>query len=84
MGLGADDRHIRVVGGGASGLTLATRLSEEPNFSVLVLEAGNDHINDTKTQCPGIFASMYGDHEYDWDYRNVPQVRFFQRSPAAS
>lgn len=57
-------------------MTLATRLSEEPDFSVLVLEAGNDHINDTKAQCPGIFASMYGDHEYDWDYRNVPQVRF--------
>lgn len=43
---------------------------------MLVLEAGNDHINDTKAQCPGIFASMYGDHEYDWDYRNVPQVSF--------
>lgn len=60
-------------------MTLATRLSEEPDFSVLVLEAGDDHINDTKAQCPGIFASMYGDHEYDWDYRNVPQVSFLIR-----
>lgn len=59
-------------------MTLATRLSEEPGFSVLVLEAGEDHINDTKAQCPGIFASMYGDHEYDWDYRNVPQVSFLR------
>ncbi|KKY37477.1 putative choline dehydrogenase [Diaporthe ampelina] len=71
-----------VVGGGASGLTLATRLSEEPNFSVLVLEAGNDHINDTKAQCPGIFASMYGDHEYDWDYRNMPQPYLNNRTHA--
>jgi choline dehydrogenase len=52
------------------------RLSSEPKFSVLVLEAGEDHINDIKVQCPGIFASMYGDHKYDWDYRNVPQVSF--------
>lgn len=51
---------------------------------MLVLEAGNDHINDTKAQCPGIFASMYGDHEYDWDYTSVPQVMFRLRTFAVS
>lgn len=53
---------------------LASRLSEDPSLSVLALEAGNNHINDTKVRCPGIFASMYGDQEYDWNYVNVPQV----------
>lgn len=26
-------------------------------------------------KCPGIFASMYGDPEYDWNYTNSPQVK---------
>lgn len=41
---------------------------------MLVIEAGNNHVNDTKVGCPGIFASMYGDQEYDWNYVNAPQV----------
>lgn len=63
-----------VVGGGTAGLVLASRLSSESSCSVLVLEAGEDHTNDTKVRCPGIFASMYGNHAYDWDYVNEPQV----------
>ncbi|KAK0669869.1 putative choline dehydrogenase [Cercophora samala] len=69
-----------IVGGGTAGLTLASRLSEIPSFNVLVLEAGNDHTQDIKVLCPGIFGSVYGDLEYHWEYTNTPQPYLNNRS----
>lgn len=62
------------MGGGTAGLTIAARLSEDPSITVLVLEAGNDHSNDTNVLSPGLYTIMYGDPEYDWNYKTVPQV----------
>ena len=63
-----------IVGGGTAGLTIAARLTEDPQVSVIVLEAGNDHSNDTNVLSPGLYTIMYGDPEYDWNYSTVPQV----------
>ncbi|KAF4245590.1 hypothetical protein CNMCM6805_003534 [Aspergillus fumigatiaffinis] len=63
-----------IVGGGTAGLTLAARLSEHPDVTVTVLEAGEAHLNDPRAMTPGLAASMYDDPKYDWGYKTVPQA----------
>lgn len=55
-------------------MTLSTRLSQDPRNNVLVLEAGNDLSNDTNVLSPGLYTAMYGNPDYDWNYKTVPQV----------
>jgi choline dehydrogenase-like flavoprotein len=64
-----------VVGGGTSGLVVATRLTEDPNVKVLVLEAGSNRLNDPRIVTPGLAASLYDDPEFDWCFMSAPQVR---------
>ncbi|XP_015592925.1 glucose dehydrogenase [FAD, quinone] [Cephus cinctus] len=54
-----------VIGGGSAGATLASRLSEEEKFSVLLLEAGLDE--PTGTQIPSFFFNFIGS-DIDWQY----------------
>ncbi|KAF7909099.1 uncharacterized protein EAE98_012311 [Botrytis deweyae] len=63
-----------IIGGGTAGLTIASRLSEDPQTSVLVLEAGADHSNDINVLAPGLYTGMYSNPEYDWNYKTVPQI----------
>ena len=69
------------MGGGTTGLTIAARLTENPHVSVLVLEAGNDHSNDTNILSPGLYTGVYGNPEYDWNYHTIPQVKLLLLAP---
>ena len=68
------DYDFVIVGGGTAGLVLAARLSETPDITVGVVEAGSNHLNDKLVDTPGLFSQMYDDEKYDWRYRTVPQV----------
>ncbi|PNS15655.1 Long-chain-alcohol oxidase FAO3 [Sphaceloma murrayae] len=64
-----------VVGGGASGLTVANRLTENPAVTVLVIEAGDfDQAEDFVT-IPGLAGGAVGT-KYDWNttYVATPEV----------
>jgi choline dehydrogenase-like flavoprotein len=63
-----------IVGGGTAGLTLAARLSENPDVSVAVLEAGEAHLNDPQVMTPGLCIALYDNPDYDWSFKTVPQV----------
>ncbi|MFT4085411.1 MAG: GMC family oxidoreductase N-terminal domain-containing protein [Nocardioides sp.] len=62
---------VVVVGGGTSGCVLATRLSEDPAVSVLLIEAGGDERRAT-VEVPDRWEENLGT-ETDWQYRTVPQ-----------
>ena len=63
-----------VVGGGTAGLVIAARLTEDPNISVAILEAGGNGLNDLLIDAPNMFTQLWGKPQYDWDYKTVPQV----------
>ncbi|KAF8872798.1 GMC oxidoreductase [Gymnopilus junonius] len=63
-----------VIGGGTAGLAAAVRLSEDPSFRVLVLEAGPlENLGDPKIDIPAQFSSLIGDPQYDWGFTTTKQ-----------
>ncbi|KAJ7597992.1 GMC oxidoreductase [Mycena floridula] len=69
-----------IIGGGTAGLTLAARLAEDENISVLVLEAGNANENDPAICRPAQFGSQFGKDAYSWSHATVPQKHAAGRS----
>ena len=64
-----------IIGGGTSGLTVANRLSEDSGTSVLVLEAGGNHLADPRVIVPALCMQAPGS-ELDWQFMTEPQVSF--------
>lgn len=65
-----------VVGGGTAGLCLASRLSENPNIKVLVLEAGSNELANPNLVIPAMWIQLLGT-SLDWHFSTVPQVRYY-------
>lgn len=68
-----------MVGSGSSGSVVASRLSDDPNLSVLLVEAGGSD-KSLKIVMPGLAGSLFGDPKYDWCFTaEADQTRAGQR-----
>ncbi|EKM53786.1 uncharacterized protein PHACADRAFT_125734 [Phanerochaete carnosa HHB-10118-sp] len=65
-----------VAGGGTAGCVVAARLSENPNISVALLEAGPAHFDDPLVSGYVGWTGTVTNPEYDWNYLTTPQRGF--------
>jgi choline dehydrogenase-like flavoprotein len=70
----AHEYDFVVVGGGTAGLVVAARLTENPDVTVGVIEAGKSRLGDMLVDTPGFFVKLLGNEEYDWKFHTIPQA----------
>ncbi|XP_072015164.1 4-pyridoxate dehydrogenase-like [Amphiura filiformis] len=66
-----------ICGGGTSGCVVAARLSEDPSFSVLLLEAGISDHDLPATEVPSVGDSLQGT-DIDWKFKCEPQENAYK------
>jgi choline dehydrogenase len=66
-----------IVGAGSAGCTLANRLSEDSQTSVLLLEAGGND-NEQKIHIPAAFSQLFKT-PYDWEYYTEEESEMARR-----
>ncbi|KAK3674199.1 hypothetical protein LTR78_006046 [Recurvomyces mirabilis] len=62
-----------ICGGGLTGLTVASKLTEDPNISVLVIEAGEDRHEDPRVNDVRTYGQAF-QTELDWNITSAPVV----------
>ncbi|KAI0800026.1 alcohol oxidase [Fomes fomentarius] len=62
-----------VVGAGPGGSTIASRLSEDPGLTVLLIEAGPTDKNVTAIEVPYLAYQLQPNTAYNWNYTTTPQ-----------
>ncbi|KAJ7026119.1 pyranose dehydrogenase [Mycena alexandri] len=63
-----------VAGGGTAGNVIANRLTENPTFNVLVLEAGGSNLEVLDSIVPGLDSGLFDPSlNYTWNYFTTPQ-----------
>jgi len=67
-----------ICGGGTAGLAIAARLTENPEVTVGVVEAGKYRIGDLLVDMPGRLFQLLENPEYDWCMYTAPQVSTLQ------
>ncbi|KAL8697701.1 MAG: hypothetical protein Q9224_002181 [Gallowayella concinna] len=77
-----DSYDYIVVGGGTSGLVVASRLTEDPNVTVLVLEAGSNRLDDSRITTPGLALTTWDNPDFDWQFITTPQDGLHGRTVA--
>ncbi|CAG7954004.1 unnamed protein product [Penicillium salamii] len=63
-----------ICGGGTAGCTIAARLSEIPNVTVGLIEAGKSRLGDPVVDIPGMFPGQFANPDYDWCIYSEPQA----------